>query len=94
LATLQTIHRAYHESDNDENGNNLFGTDGVVGAYVIAQVYQIVPIGSSKRIDGEMKEKVFNPLGIELVADPTEEKSASHNFYNHLGRGLTQRQSL
>ncbi len=94
LKKLQTIHTAYHTSDKDEYGKNLFGSDGVVGMYIVAQVYHIVPFGSSTRIDRELQEKVYSPLGFELIADPQEEKNAGLNFYNHLGRGITQQPQL
>ncbi len=88
--TLRTIHTAYHTSDKDEYGQNMFGSAGVVGMYIIAQVYHISPLGTYERIERELQEKVFVPLGFELSSN----LSAGNTFYNELGKSITSKTKM
>lgn len=86
LRVAKSLVKAVKESDRDDQGRSLFGSDSVVGAYLLRQGYGARVIGSG--CDESLQEKVYGPLGFSLV---TLEGQNGVTFYGALGKSIRER---
>ena len=85
-AYVKSLAKAVRESDKDEYGRSLFGSDSVVGASLLSRVYGAQVIGKVADSDLSLKRKVYVPLGFQIF--PVVKTTL---FYEVLGKALQDR---
>lgn len=76
--------KAVKESDRNEQGGSLFGSDSNIGVFLLQGGYGVQVLGSLVEREASLREKVYRRLGFQL-------SSPEVPFYAALGRTIRER---
>lgn len=88
LKVARSLVKAVRESDRDDQGRSLFGSDAVIGVILLRQGYGAQVIGLVSDCNASLYERVYRPLGFQLAQI---EGRGYIPFYEALGKALQRR---